>query len=248
MLEINNLNLHIDNKHVLEDINLSIPVTGEIIGIMGPNGAGKSSLLKSLIGEFKATGDKLLLHKPLTSSFKHITYIPQKANIDLDFPISVADVVISGAYKNIGWFKMVDKKSKKRLNQLFDMLELQDLRSRQISQLSGGQLQRVLVARALMNDSELYLLDEPFVGIDFHSEQLIIKLINQLKANNKLILIVHHDLSKASEYFDRIILLNRNIRYFGPSHIAMQPDNLNNAFLNHQTKVTSKHMKTEVVT
>lgn len=125
---------------------------------------------------------------------------------------------------------------------MLDVLELQDLKSRQISQLSGGQLQRVLVARALMNDSELYLLDEPFVGIDFHSEQLIIKLINQLKANNKLILIVHHDLSKASEYFDRIILLNRNIRFFGPSHIAMQPDNLNNAFLNHQNTVTSKNI------
>lgn len=248
MLEIKNLNLYIANKHVLEDINLSIPMAGEIIGIMGPNGAGKSSLLKSLIGEFKASGEKLLLSKPLTSSFKHITYIPQKSNIDLDFPISVADVIISGAYKNIGWFKRVDKNHKDRLNQLLDILELQDLRSRQISQLSGGQLQRVLVARALMNNSDLYLLDEPFVGIDFHSEQLIIKLVNQLKNNDKLIMIVHHDLSKATEYFDRIILLNRNIRFFGPSEIAMQPKNLNDAFLNHQSTLTSENATTEVVT
>lgn len=248
MLEIKNLNLYINNKHVLEDINLSIPVAGEIIGIMGPNGAGKSSLLKSLIGEFKATGDKLLLHKPLTSSFKYITYIPQKSNIDLDFPINVSDVVISGAYKNIGWFKSVDKNHKARLNQLLDILELQDLKSRQISQLSGGQLQRVLVARALMNDSDLYLLDEPFVGIDFHSEQLIIELINQLKANNKLVMIVHHDLSKATDYFDRIILLNRNVRFFGPSDIAMQPKNLNDAFLNHQSTFTSENVTVEVIT
>lgn len=248
MLEIKNLNLYINNKHVLEDINLSIPVAGEIIGIMGPNGAGKSSLLKSLIGEFKATGDKLLLHKPLTSSFKYITYIPQKSNIDLDFPINVSDVVISVAYKNIGWFKSVDKNHKARLNQLLDILELQDLKSRQISQLSGGQLQRVLVARALMNDSDLYLLDEPFVGIDFHSEQLIIELINQLKANNKLVMIVHHDLSKATDYFDRIILLNRNVRFLGPSDIAMQPKNLNDAFLNHQSTFTSENVTAEVIT
>lgn len=125
---------------------------------------------------------------------------------------------------------------------------MQDLKSRQISQLSGGQLQRVLVARALMNDSDLYLLDEPFVGIDFHSEQLIIELINQLKANNKLVMIVHHDLSKATDYFDRIILLNRNVRFLGPSDIAMQPKNLNDAFLNHQSTFTSENVTAEVIT
>ncbi|AVL76651.1 MULTISPECIES: metal ABC transporter ATP-binding protein [Staphylococcus] len=232
MLEINNLNLTLGNKHVLENINLEIPVKGEIIGIMGPNGAGKSSLLKSIIGEFKSTGIANLHNIPIQQTLKNVTYIPQKAHIDLDFPIKVEDVVLSGAYKDIGWFRFVTPKTRARLNQLLSTLELQDLRNRQISALSGGQLQRVLVARALMTESTLYLLDEPFVGIDFHSEQIIMTQLNELKEAGKLILIVHHDLSKAEKYFNRVILLNKTIRFFGESHVAMQPDHLNETFLN----------------
>ncbi|MCD8890490.1 metal ABC transporter ATP-binding protein [Staphylococcus nepalensis] len=232
MLKINNLNLTLGNKHVLDDINLEIPVKGEIIGIMGPNGAGKSSLLKSLIGEFKSTGSANLHNIAMQQTLKTITYIPQKAHIDLDFPIKVEDVVLSGAYKDIGWFKFITPKTRSRLNQLLQTLELEDLRSRQISALSGGQLQRVLVARALMTESTLYLLDEPFVGIDFHSEQIIMSQLRALKKAGKLLLIVHHDLSKAEEYFDRVILLNKTIRFFGESHVAMQPEYLNRTFLN----------------
>ncbi|MGI2238004.1 metal ABC transporter ATP-binding protein [Staphylococcus cohnii] len=232
MLEINNLNLTLGNKHVLDNINLEIPIKGEIIGIMGPNGAGKSSLLKSIIGEFKSTGIANLHNIAIQQTLKNVTYIPQKAHIDLDFPIKVEDVVLSGAYKDIGWFRFVTPKTRASLNQLLTTLELQDLRNRQISALSGGQLQRVLVARALMTESTLYLLDEPFVGIDFHSEQIIMSQLNELKKAGKLLLIVHHDLSKAEKYFNRVILLNKTIRFFGESHVAMQPEHLNETFLN----------------
>lgn len=232
MLKVENLNLTLGNKHVLQDINLSIPIQGEIVGIMGPNGAGKSSFIKSLIGEFKPTGSAQLNDDSIQNNLKHVTYIPQKAHIDLDFPINVEHVVLSGAYKDIGWFRWVTPTTKQRLNQLMQTLELEDLRHRQISELSGGQLQRVLVARALMSESTLYLLDEPFVGIDFHSEQIIMHQLRKLKEEGKLLLIVHHDLSKTEEYFDRVILLNRNIRYFGDSITAMQPENLNKTFLN----------------
>ena len=237
MLRVKNLNLTLGNKHVLEDINLNIPIQGEIIGIMGPNGAGKSSLLKSFIGEFKSTGTAHLNDDYIHNSLKSITYIPQKAHIDLDFPIDVEHVVISGAYKDIGWIKWVTSETKKRLNQLMKTLELESLRHRQISQLSGGQLQRVLVARALMTESTLYLLDEPFVGIDFHSEQIIMTQLQKLKSEGKLLLIVHHDLSKTEEYFDRVILLNKTIRYFGDSSTAMLPENLNSTFLNSTSKI-----------
>ncbi|WP_105980374.1 metal ABC transporter ATP-binding protein [Staphylococcus simulans] len=232
MLEIENLDLYLGNKHVLRNINLSIPVHGEIIGIMGPNGAGKSSLIKALIGEFKSQGVQLLNNQPVESQLKNITYIPQKAYLDLDFPIDVENVVLSGAYKEIGWFKRPSAQIKQRLTQLLEEMELTHLRKRQISQLSGGQLQRVLVARALMLTSELYLLDEPFVGIDFTSEQLIMRKIEGLKAEGKLILIVHHDLSKATTYFDRVILLNQTLRYFGPSEEAMTTERLNETFMN----------------
>lgn len=232
MLEIKDLNFTLGNKLILQHINLDIPVQGEIIGIMGPNGAGKSSLLKSIIGEFKSTGTAHLNKTPVENSLKSITYIPQKAHIDLDFPIDVEHVVVSGAYKDIGWFKWVNVETKTKLNQLMKTLELEDLRHRQISELSGGQLQRVLVARALMTESTLYLLDEPFVGIDFHSEEIIMSQLRQLKKEGKLLLIVHHDLSKAETYFDRVILLNKSIRYFGDSVTAMKPEHLNHTFLN----------------
>ena len=231
MLTIKDLNLTLGHKQVLSDINLEIPVEGEIIGIMGPNGAGKSSLLKSIIGEFHATGEVKLNGKDTTSQLKSITYIPQKAQIDLDFPISVEDVIISGAYKDIGWFKFVKSNTKQKLTELLDTLKLTSLRHNQISELSGGQLQRVLIARALMSESDVYFLDEPFVGIDFQSEQLIIQQLQALKAQNKLMLIVHHDLSKASKYFDRIILLNKTVRYFGDSQEAVESDKLNKTFL-----------------
>ncbi|KKB25146.1 metal ABC transporter ATP-binding protein [Staphylococcus carnosus] len=238
MLEIKNLNLYLGNKHILQDINLQLPIQGELIGIMGPNGAGKSSLIKTLIGEFKSEGIKRLNGKPVASQLKKITYIPQKTQLDLDFPISVESVVLSGAFKEIGWFRRPTQRIKKRLDDLLEDMELIPLKKRQISELSGGQLQRVLVARALMTESTLYLLDEPFVGIDFTSEQLIMNKLQRLKAQGKLILIVHHDLSKAAEYFDRIILLNRTLRYFGPSQEAMTTERLNETYMNQSTENT----------
>lgn len=232
MLETNHLNLFLGNKHVLKNIQLKIPIHGEIIGIMGPNGAGKSSLIKSIIKEFKAEGTITLNGRPVESQLKHITYIPQKANLDLDFPISVESVVLSGAFKKIGWFRFPTPIIKARLQTLLDDMDLTHLRKRQISELSGGQLQRVLVARALMTESELYLLDEPFVGIDFKSEAIIMEKLAELKTKGRLIIIVHHDLSKAENYFDRIILLNRTIRFFGSSQEAMTQERLNETYMN----------------
>ena len=175
MLEVNHLNLFLGKKHILKDITFSLPINGEIIGIVGPNGAGKSSLLKAFIGEFKATGKHTLYDHPIHTQLRYITYIPQKAHIDLDFPIKVDQVILSGCYEDIGWFKKASVVEKTKLNQLLNDLELDHIRHRQIAELSGGQLQRVLVARALMSNSDIYCLDEPFVGIDIYSEQLIMK-------------------------------------------------------------------------
>lgn len=235
LLVLENLNLCLGNKHVLRDIQLHIPVKGEIIGIMGPNGAGKSSLIKSMIGEFNATGRQTLDGKPIQDQLKSITYIPQKSYLDLDFPINVETVILSGAYKEVGWFKRVPADMKQRLNTLLHDLKLEPLRNRQISELSGGQLQRVLVARALMTDSRVYLLDEPFVGIDYLSESLIMDKLNDLRAKDRLILIVHHDLSKAKQYFDRALLLNQTVRFLGDLETAMQPEYINATFISSTT-------------
>lgn len=232
MLKIDQLNLFLGKKHVLKDVSFSLPICGEIVGIVGPNGADKSSMLKAFIGEFKATGTRLLYDRPIHTQLRYITYIPQKAQLDLDFPIKVEQVVLSGCYQDIGWFKRPEITERAKLNQLLKDLELDDLRHRQISELSGGQLQRVLVARALMSESDIYCFDEPFVGIDIYSEELIMKKIKHLRHLGKLILIVHHDLSKAEEYFDRILLLNQTLRYIGPPKEALTSERLNATFMN----------------
>lgn len=123
---------------------------------------------------------------------------------------------------------------KTKLNQLLNDLELDHIRHRQIAELSGGQLQRVLVARALMSNSDIYCLDEPFVGIDIYSEQLIMKKIKHLRHMGKLILIVHHDLSKADQYFDRILLLNQSLQFLGPTKEALSSKRLNATFINYK--------------
>ncbi|MDU1641467.1 MAG: metal ABC transporter ATP-binding protein [Staphylococcus epidermidis] len=212
MLEVNHLNLFLGKKHILKDITFSLPINGEIIGIVGPNGAGKSSLLKAFIGEFKATGKHTLYDHPIHTQLRYITYIPQKAHIDLDFPIKVDQVILSGCYEDIGWFKKASV----------------------VEKTSGGQLQRVLVARALMSNSDIYCLDEPFVGIDIYSEQLIMKKIKHLRHMGKLILIVHHDLSKADQYFDRILLLNQSLQFLGPTKEALSSERLNATFINYK--------------
>ncbi|MBL7572648.1 metal ABC transporter ATP-binding protein [Staphylococcus saccharolyticus] len=225
--------MFLGRKHVLKDITFSLPISGEIIGIVGPNGAEKSSLLEAFIGEFKATGEQTLYDRPIHTQLRYITYIPQKAHIDLDFPIKVGQVILSGCYQDIGWFKRPEMVKKAKLNQLLKDLELNDLRHRQIAELSCGQLQRVLVARALMSDSDIYCFDEPFVGIDIYSEKLIMNKIKHLKHLGKLILIVHHDLSKAYQYFDRILLLNQSLQFLWPTKEALTSKRLNATFMNY---------------
>ncbi|MCH8665762.1 metal ABC transporter ATP-binding protein [Staphylococcus lugdunensis] len=231
MLEVSNLTLQLDGKIVLKDISFKIPIQGEIIGIIGPNGAGKSSLIKSLIGEFQASGKQTLFNKPIQHQLKSMTYIPQKANIDIDFPISVEQVILSGCYKETGWFTKIPKSARQHLVEVMDDLELTPLRHKQISQLSGGQLQRVLVARALMSESRIYFLDEPFVGIDFRSEDTIMQKLAALKRSGKLIFIVYHDLSKTEAYFDRVLLLNKTLRYLGPTKSVVNSELIYETFL-----------------
>lgn len=168
--------MFLGRKHVLKDITFSLPISGEIIGIVGPNGAEKSSLLEAFIGEFKATGEQTLYDRPIHTQLRYITYIPQKAHIDLDFPIKVGQVILSGCYQDIGWFKRPEMVKKAKLNQLLKDLELNDLRHRQIAELSGGQLQRVLVARALMSNSDIYC----FIALMNHLLGLISIVKNSL--------------------------------------------------------------------
>ncbi|MCO4329051.1 metal ABC transporter ATP-binding protein [Staphylococcus hyicus] len=231
MIEINNLNLTLQHKHVLKNISLKLPLNGEIIGIMGPNGSGKSTLVKALVGELQYKGTITLNGKPLSHLKRHVAYVPQKMALDLDFPIDVESLVLSGCYGEIGWFKRVPQQKRQQCHLLLQELELFDLRKRPLHTLSGGQLQRVILARTLMRTHDVYILDEPFVGIDFKSEKMIIQKLNALKKEGKLIIIVHHDLSTASDYFDRVLLLNQSVQFFGPTKDVLVPSNIEQTFL-----------------
>ncbi|UEX89843.1 metal ABC transporter ATP-binding protein [Staphylococcus ratti] len=231
MIEINNLNLTLQHKHVLKNISLKLPLKGEIVGIMGPNGSGKSTLVKTLVGELRYQGRIELNGKPLSNQKRRIAYVPQKMTLDLDFPIDVESLVLSGSYDEIGWFKRIPNQKRQQCHLLLQELELFDLRKRPLHTLSGGQLQRVILARTLMRTHDIYILDEPFVGIDFKSEKMIIQKLNALKSEGKLIIIVHHDLSTASNYFDRVLLLNQSIQFFGPTRDVLTPANIEQTFL-----------------
>lgn len=231
MLQVKHMDLYFGYQHILHDINLTIASSGSLIGIMGPNGAGKSSFIKSILGECPASGASLWNGKPIKQQLTKITYIPQRNQLDLDFPITVKDSLMTGYYQTSGWFKPMKKEAYIKRDQLLKELQLTDLKDRTLNQLSGGQLQRVLLAKALMKDSELLCLDEPFVGIDFKSEAIMMQSLRQLKSEGKLILIVHHDIQKAKAYFDEILLLNQSIKYFGPASEVLTDENIKEVFL-----------------
>lgn len=195
---------------------------GKLTAIIGPNGAGKSTLLNTIVGLIQPiAGEAKFNIKNKWQTFKevqkHIAYVPQKTAVDWDFPATVLDVVVMGRYVHLGWIKRPKKTdvqiAKEKLEQV-GMLEFQD---RQISQLSGGQRQRVFLARALAQEAEIYLLDEPFAGVDIKTERVIITLLRKLVLQNKTVVVVHHDLQTVEEYFDEVLFMNKEIVKAGPT-------------------------------
>ncbi|SDH82660.1 manganese/zinc/iron transport system ATP-binding protein [Alteribacillus persepolensis] len=201
---------------VLQDVTFSIP-EGQLVGIIGPNGAGKSTLLKSILQLVpKTAGDVSIKGKTVQQQRKLIGYVPQRGDVDWDFPTNALDVVLMGRYGHIGWFKRPKKKDKEHALSCLDKVGMKAYADRQISQLSGGQQQRVFLARALAQDASIYFMDEPFAGVDAATERAIIALLNELKKQGKTVLVVHHDLQTAEEYFDWLLLLNKHLIASGP--------------------------------
>ncbi|MFB4164433.1 metal ABC transporter ATP-binding protein [Alteribacillus sp. JSM 102045] len=201
---------------VLQDITFSIP-EGHLVGIIGPNGAGKSTLIKSILNLVpRASGTVSIKDKTVKDQRKIIGYVPQRGDVDWDFPTNALDVVLMGRYGHIGWFKHLRKKDREYALSCLDKVGMKPLANRQISQLSGGQQQRVFLARALAQDADIYFMDEPFAGVDATTERAIITLLNELKNQGKTVLVVHHDLQTAEEYFDWMVLLNKRLVASGP--------------------------------
>ena len=207
-LQIHDLTVAYKFKPVLWDIDLSVP-TGVMMAIVGPNGAGKSTLIKSVLNIVKpVAGTVTFFGKPYRSIRSKITYVPQKSSVDWDFPTTVLDLVMMGTYGKLGWIKRPGKKERKLALQAIEKVGLTGFEQQQISQLSGGQQQRVFLARALVQQADLYFMDEPFQGIDATTEKAIIKILKELIEDNKTVIAVHHDLQTIVEYFDYMAFLN----------------------------------------
>lgn len=229
-IEIKHLNVSYYDHLVLNDINLNIP-KGVMCAISGPNGAGKTTLVKSILNFIPhLTGSIKINGKDLKKEIDSISYVPQKESVNWQFPTTVSDVVLMGTYRELGWFKRPGKTQKDKANQAMKQLGILDLANKEIASLSGGQQQRVFLARMLCQDADIIFLDEPLVGIDKKSEQIIMNILNQLKKEGKTIIVVHHDLATIEKYFDYLVLVNHKIVASGYVKDIFTPDNINQAY------------------
>lgn len=225
-LEIHDLTVAYDSKPVLWDVDLEIPV-GKLGAIVGPNGAGKTTLIKSALGLLKPVSGTVNFPELGTNRVSNkIAYVPQSGSVDWDFPATVLDVVMMGRYGHLGWFKRPGKKEKEMAMATLETMGMKNYASRQISQLSGGQQQRVFLARALIQEADLYFMDEPFKGVDAQTEKSIVDLLKALKKQGKTVIVVHHDLQTVAEYFDWITLINLRIIANGPAKDVFTDKNL----------------------
>jgi manganese/zinc/iron transport system ATP- binding protein len=207
-IEIDDLTVAYRERPVLWDVDMVVP-PGVLMAVVGPNGAGKTTLIKAVMGLIRPAAGQILIHgRPSTGQRRLLAYVPQRGSVDWDFPTTVLDVVTMGRYGRLGWFRAPGRRDREAALEALRQVGMDELARRQISQLSGGQQQRVFLARALVQDAEVYLMDEPFQGVDAITERAIVELLRELRARGKTVVVVHHDLQTVPEYFDWATLLN----------------------------------------
>jgi manganese/zinc/iron transport system ATP- binding protein len=214
-LETHDLTVAYHQRPVLYGVDLAVP-PGRLVGVMGPNGAGKSTLIKAIMGIIPPVGGWVkIFGEPAKRALTRVGYVPQRESVDWDFPVNVMDVVLMGRYGRLGLGRRPGKKDREIARTCLEKLGMLPYADRQISNLSGGQQQRVFLARALAQESDLYLMDEPFAGVDATTEAAIVALLQELKERGKTIIVVHHDLTSARQYFDMMVLINMRLVAFG---------------------------------
>ena len=229
-ISIKGLSVSYDRKTVLTNIYMDV-APGELYGVLGPNGAGKSTLFKAILGLIPVnTGQVLINGQSIENQRKKMVYIPQKGEVDWQFPATVMDVVMMGRYPFKRILQRLNEEDKNIAMQALRDMGIDHLRDRQIGELSGGQQQRVFIARALCQQADIFLMDEPFVGVDIKTEQKIIEILKQLRSEGKTILVIHHDLSKVQDYFDKVILLNQWLVAYGDTEEVFTEENINRAY------------------
>lgn len=229
-IEVHDLTVAYRKKPVLWDIDFALP-EGNLIGLVGPNGAGKSTLVKAIMGLLPVLSGYVRIYgESLDKNRNLVGYVPQRESVDWDFPVNALEVVLMGRYGRMGLTARASRKDKEIAMACLDKVGMADYAMRQISQLSGGQQQRVFLARALTQDASIYLMDEPFAGVDAATEKAIVKLLKELKEKRKTVMVVHHDLNTAAEYFDWIMMLNMRLVKFGPTQDVFTGENLHKTY------------------
>ncbi len=229
-LSVYDLTVAYHRKPVIWDVSFKIP-PGKLVGIVGPNGAGKSTLIKAIMELIpKASGRVQIFGKPYQKNRQRVGYVPQRESVDWDFPVDALDVVTMGLYKEIGWCLPVRKKHRDLAMDALERVGIADYARRQISQLSGGQQQRTFLARALVQNADLYLMDEPFAAVDAATEKAIVQILQEMKEAGKTALVIHHDLQTVPEYFDYVILLNMRVIDHGLTADVFTPENLQKTY------------------
>ena len=218
-IEIKNLTVAYGENIALEDLNLNIEV-GSLMALVGPNGAGKSTLIKTILKFLKQITGEIKINA------KTLAYVPQRNSVDWDFPTTLFDVVEMGCYGRVGLFKRVSKEEKQKVLKAIEQVGMLEFKDRQISELSGGQQQRAFIARALVQEADIYLMDEPFQGVDSTTEKSIVEILKQLKAEGKTIIVVHHDLQTVATYFESVALINKAVIVSGKISEVFTQENI----------------------
>jgi len=229
-IEVHDLTVAYHHRPVLWDIDLEFP-EGKLIAVVGPNGAGKSTLIKAIMGLVPlASGHVKIYGKPAEEGRASVAYVPQRGSVDWDFPTNALDVVLMGRYGHLPLFARPRRRDKEIARQSLEKVGMLDFAQRQISQLSGGQQQRVFLARALAQQARVYLMDEPFAGVDASTERAIVALLQDLREHGSTLVVVHHDLQTVPHYFDHVLLLNLRTVAFGPVSEVFTQENLQKTY------------------
>lgn len=245
MLEVQHLSVNYRGIRALEDVSLAL-LPGELVGLIGPNGAGKSSLIKGILGVEQAAGQVLFNGRSVQRQKQRIAYVPQRSQIDWDYPITAWNVVMMAHTRRLGWFRRPDARAQQLTREALHRMDIWSLRDRPIGALSGGQQQRVFLARALAQQADLFLLDEPFTGVDQKTESMMLDLFAELKAQGKTLLVCSHEWGETLNRYDRLILLNRHLIANDTPQAVMTLDNIQRAYGETTPAPTNSHQAMQI--
>lgn len=229
-IRVNHLSVEYRKVKALSDVSLEV-LSGKVTGLIGPNGAGKSTLIKAMLGLIPSSlGEVIYGNQPLKQQLSKVAYVPQRSQIDWTYPVTVWDVVMMGRIRQTGWLRGFSANSKNKAKEALMRVGMSAYQHRPIGQLSGGQQQRVFLARSLCQGGEIFLFDEPFVGVDHRTEEILFEIFAELAQKGKIVLVVNHDLGESITNFDDLILLNRELIAYGDRHLVLQAENLERAY------------------